>query len=50
MITNKKRKDSYNAFLAAGEKLKSGLNICVFPEGGIPQANLILKKFGKYYL
>ena len=41
----KNRKDSYSAFLKAGEKLNAGLSMCIFPEGGIPKANVFLKKF-----
>ncbi|MEE2954033.1 MAG: lysophospholipid acyltransferase family protein [Bacteroidota bacterium] len=45
IVNREKRKDSYQAFLNAGEKLEKGLNICMFPEGGIPKATTILKKF-----
>ena len=34
-----------DAFLKAGEKLKKGINMCIFPEGGIPKADVFLKKF-----
>ena len=39
------RRDSYDAFLKAGDKLKKGINMCIFPEGGIPKADVFLKKF-----
>ena len=45
IVQREKKKDSYIAFLKAGEKLKQGLSMCIFPEGGIPAANVFLKKF-----
>ena len=45
IVNRKNRKDAYTAFLKAGEKLQTGLSMCIFPEGGIPQANIFLKKF-----
>ncbi len=45
IVNRKNRKDSYTAFLKAGEKLSKGLNMCIFPEGGIPPAKIFLKKF-----
>jgi 1-acyl-sn-glycerol-3-phosphate acyltransferase len=39
------RRDAYDAFLKAGDKLKKGINMCIFPEGGIPKADVFLKKF-----
>jgi 1-acyl-sn-glycerol-3-phosphate acyltransferase len=39
------RRDAYDAFLKAGEQLKKGINMCIFPEGGIPKADVFLKKF-----
>ena len=45
IVNRKNRKDAYSAFLKAGEKLQSGLNMCIFPEGGIPPAETFLKKF-----
>jgi len=38
-------KDSYSAFLNAGKKLDKGISMCIFPEGGIPQAEVFLRKF-----
>ena len=38
-------RDSYAAFVKAGEKLDKGLNVCIFPEGGIPPSKIFLKKF-----
>ena len=45
IVDRKNLKDSYQAFLKAGEKLEQGLNICIFPEGGIPKKSIFLKKF-----
>ena len=45
IVNRENRKDSYSAFLKAREKLKIGLSICIFPEGGIPPATVFLKKF-----
>jgi 1-acyl-sn-glycerol-3-phosphate acyltransferase len=39
------RRDAYDAFLKAGDKLKKGINMCIFPEGGVPKADVFLKKF-----
>ena len=39
------RRDAYDAFLKAGEQLKKGINMCIFPEGGIPKGDVFLKKF-----
>jgi len=44
-VNRQNKKDSYTAFLEAGNRLKAGLNICIFPEGGIPSASVFLKKF-----
>lgn len=45
IVNRKNRKDSYTAFLKAGEKIKQGLSMCIFPEGGIPNSSITLKKF-----
>ncbi len=45
IVDRKNRKDSYLAFLKAKEKLDEGINMCIFPEGGIPKSNVKLKKF-----
>ena len=39
------RRNAYDAFLKAGDKLKKGINMCIFPEGGVPKADVFLKKF-----
>jgi 1-acyl-sn-glycerol-3-phosphate acyltransferase len=45
IVDRANRRDAYSAFLKAGEKLKKGINMCIFPEGGIPKENVFLKKF-----
>jgi len=45
MVDRANRRDAYDAFLRAGEQLKKGINMCIFPEGGIPKADIFLKKF-----
>jgi len=45
MVNRSKIKDSYAAFLKAGKKLDLGLSMCIFPEGGIPNQKIFLKKF-----
>ena len=45
IVDRNKMRDSYAAFIKAGEKLDNGLNVCIFPEGGIPPSKIFLKKF-----
>lgn len=45
IVDRSKIRDSYAAFIKAGEKLDNGLNVCIFPEGGIPPSKIFLKKF-----
>ena len=45
IVDRSKIRDSYDAFIKAGEKLDNGLNVCIFPEGGIPPSKIFLKKF-----
>jgi len=45
IVNRKNRKNSYSAFINAGEKLNQGLSMCIFPEGGIPAEKICLKKF-----
>ncbi len=45
IVDRSKIRDSYAAFVKAGEKLDNGLNVCIFPEGGIPPSKIFLKKF-----
>ena len=45
LVDRANKRDAYDAFLKAGEQLKKGINMCIFPEGGIPRADVFLKKF-----
>ena len=45
IVDRANRRNAYDAFLKAGEKLKKGINMCIFPEGGIPKEAIFLKKF-----
>ena len=45
IVNRENRRDSYAAFLKAGERLKQGLSMCIFPEGGIPKTDIFLKRF-----
>ena len=45
IVDRNKIRDTYSAFLKAGEKLDEGLSMCIFPEGGIPKAEVFLKTF-----
>tara|TARA_B100000902_G_scaffold329370_1_gene325834 strand:- start:1289 stop:1969 length:681 start_codon:yes stop_codon:yes gene_type:complete len=45
VVDRANRRDAYYAFLKAGEQLKKGINMCIFPEGGIPKSDIFLKKF-----
>ena len=45
IVDRSKIRDTYSAFLKAGEKLDEGLSMCIFPEGGIPKQDIFLKQF-----
>ena len=45
IVDRSKIRDTYSAFLKAGEKLDEELSMCIFPEGGIPKAEVFLKTF-----
>ena len=45
IVNRKSIKNSYSAFLQAGKKLDAGLSVCIFPEGGIPDEKIFLRKF-----
>ena len=45
IVKRENRKNAYTAFLKAGERLREGLSMCIFPEGGIPPSNMVLRKF-----
>ena len=43
LLIEKNLKDSYSAFKKSAAKLKKGISMCIFPEGGIPRENVFLK-------
>ena len=45
IVNRKSLVNSYNAFINAGEKIDKGINLCIFPEGGIPKSSVFLRKF-----
>jgi len=45
IVNRNNKRDAYSAFLKAEKTLRSGLNMCIFPEGGIPSSQIFLKKF-----
>jgi len=45
IVDRANKRNAYSAFLKSGEKLKMGINMCIFPEGGIPNSDIYLKKF-----
>ena len=45
LVNRENNKDAYGAFLGASEKLKNGLSVCIFPEGGVPPPDVKLRKF-----
>ena len=45
IVDRTKKRDAYAAFIKAGERLETGLSMCIFPEGGIPKSDVFLKKF-----
>jgi 1-acyl-sn-glycerol-3-phosphate acyltransferase len=45
IVNRAKKRDAYAAFMKAGERLETGLSMCIFPEGGIPKSDVFLKKF-----
>jgi 1-acyl-sn-glycerol-3-phosphate acyltransferase len=45
IVDRGRKRDAYAAFIKAGERLETGLSMCIFPEGGIPKSDVFLKKF-----
>jgi len=45
IVNRENNKDAYGAFVSANEKLKNGLNVCIFPEGGVPPPEVKLRRF-----
>tara|TARA_X000000368_G_scaffold357432_1_gene299816 strand:- start:88 stop:516 length:429 start_codon:yes stop_codon:yes gene_type:complete len=45
IVNRENNKDAYGALVSANEKLKNGLNVCIFPEGGVPAPEVKLRRF-----
>jgi len=45
LVDRSSAKSRQSVFLRAQRKLQSGLSICIFPEGGVPEEHLVLDEF-----
>ena len=45
LVDRSSAKSRQAVFLRAQRRLQSGLSICIFPEGGVPEESVILDKF-----
>ncbi|MFB9055211.1 lysophospholipid acyltransferase family protein [Mariniflexile ostreae] len=45
LVDRSSAKSRQAVFLSAQRRLKSGLSICIFPEGGVPEGNIVLDAF-----
>jgi 1-acyl-sn-glycerol-3-phosphate acyltransferase len=45
LVDRNSAKSRQAVFLRAQRRLKSGLSLCIFPEGGVPEEHIILDKF-----
>ncbi len=45
LVDRSSAKSRQAVFLRAQKRLKSGLSICIFPEGGVPENSVVLDKF-----
>lgn len=45
MVDRSSAKSRQAVFLRAQKRLKSGLSICIFPEGGVPEEHVVLDEF-----
>jgi 1-acyl-sn-glycerol-3-phosphate acyltransferase len=45
LVDRSSPKSRQAVFLRAQKRLKSGLSICIFPEGGVPEEHIILDEF-----
>ncbi len=45
LVDRSSEKSRQAVFLRAQKRLKQGLSICIFPEGGVPNENIILDEF-----
>jgi len=45
LVDRSSAKSRQTVFLMAQRRLKSGLSICIFPEGGVPEEHIVLDEF-----
>lgn len=45
LVDRSSAKSRHAVFLSAQRRLKSGLSICLFPEGGVPEEHIVLDEF-----
>ena len=45
IVNRENKKDAYGAFMSSSDKLDNGFNVCIFPEGGVPPPQTILRRF-----
>ena len=45
LVDRSSAKSRQAVFLRAQKRLKSGLSICIFPEGGVPEEHIVLDEF-----
>ena len=45
IVNRENKRDAYTAFVDSITKLNEGLNVCIFPEGGVPHSSMKLKRF-----
>tara|TARA_R110002049_G_scaffold307520_1_gene508224 strand:- start:35488 stop:36225 length:738 start_codon:yes stop_codon:yes gene_type:complete len=45
LVDRSSPKSRQTVFLRAQKRLKSGLSICIFPEGGVPEEHIVLDEF-----
>ncbi|NCT16386.1 MAG: 1-acyl-sn-glycerol-3-phosphate acyltransferase, partial [Flavobacteriales bacterium] len=45
LVDRSSAKSRQAVFLRAQRRLKSGLSICIFPEGGVPEEHILLDEF-----
>ena len=45
IVNRENKKNAYGAFMSSSDKLDNGFNVCIFPEGGVPPPQTILRRF-----
>jgi 1-acyl-sn-glycerol-3-phosphate acyltransferase len=45
LVDRSSAKSRHGVFLSAQRRLKSGVSICIFPEGGVPEEHIVLDDF-----